>query len=411
MLITVIWLSAVEAAVLSTVAWLVTEDTPVETEVMADFTLDMPTVAVDSELDRISQVLFSIETFAWVDVRVVVDCALESTVASDVTPESRVLSEVAADSAALSCVEIDAASEPRVEVLTEADRPVDRVVDRRVLMLASIDTLDDTTLDTEVSADRAAEIEPLSEVAAEVIADVDTTLLMITNELKKDEFCVPATVSWLAIVDSWVDVVVSIDAIELMPVCRATICESAVLAAVETLFWKLMTAETPVFAVTMLDRTVLEPVTVVDSDVLRLVKALRPEETCALVGEAASATMLEIAVEKRTASDVVPLRLVLSSVAAESADDTIEDTDVGELSAPEVMADRLVCVDSATETDVEREVSAEAPEETFVVRTPSLTNTVDRVVETDVRPEFVFDTEAVIVRFPGSAAFSTLAVG
>ena len=222
-MITVIWLSAVEAAVLSTVAWLVTEDTPVETEVMADFTLDMPTVAVDSELDRISQVLFSIETFAWVDVRVVVDCALESTVASDVTPESRVLSEVAADSAALSCVEIDAASEPRVEVLTEADRPVDWVVDRRVLMLASIDTLADTTLDTEVSADKAAEIEVDSDVAAEVIDDVDTTLLMITNELKKDEFCVPATVSWLAIVDSWVDVVASIDAIELMPVCMATI--------------------------------------------------------------------------------------------------------------------------------------------------------------------------------------------
>ena len=411
MLITVIWLSAVEAAVLSTVAWLVTEDTPVETEVMADFTLDMPTVAVDSELDRISQVLFSIETFAWVDVRVVVDCALESTVASDVTPESRVLSEVAADSAALSCVEIDAASEPRVEVLTEADRPVDWVVDRRVLMLASIDTLADTTLDTEVSADKAAEIEVDSDVAAEVIDDVDTTLLMITNELKKDEFCVPATVSWLAIVDSWVDVVVSIDAIELMPSCRATICESAVLAAVETLFWKLMTAETPVSAVTMRDRTVLEPVTVVDRDVLRLVTALRPEETCALVGDAPSRTLMEIAVEKRTASDVVPLRLVLSSVAAESADDTIEDTDVGELSAPEVMADRLVCVDSATETDVEREISAEPPEETFVVRTPSLTNTVDRVVETDVRPEFVFDTEAVIVRFPGSAAFSTLAVG
>ena len=72
-MITVIWLSAVEAAVLSTVAWLVTEDTPVETEVMADFTLDMPTVAVDSEEENSSQMLFSVDTWAEVEPAVALD--------------------------------------------------------------------------------------------------------------------------------------------------------------------------------------------------------------------------------------------------------------------------------------------------------------------------------------------------
>jgi hypothetical protein len=59
------------------------------------------------------------------------------------------------------------------------------------------------------------------------------------------------------------------------------------------------------------------PTVAVDSDVDRLVNALRPEETCALVGVAASATIVEIAVEKITPSEVTLERLVLSSVAPE----------------------------------------------------------------------------------------------
>ncbi len=92
-LITVTWLSAVEAPVDTTVAMLVPEETAAETDVIADFTEDMPTVAVDRDEDVRSQMLFSVETCAEVEPVVVLDWAVDSKVASDVTDDSRVDSD------------------------------------------------------------------------------------------------------------------------------------------------------------------------------------------------------------------------------------------------------------------------------------------------------------------------------
>ncbi len=71
--ITAAWLSAVDAPVETTVAMLVPEDTAVETAVIADFTVDMPTVVVDSDEEVSSQMLFSVETCADVEPPVVFD--------------------------------------------------------------------------------------------------------------------------------------------------------------------------------------------------------------------------------------------------------------------------------------------------------------------------------------------------
>jgi hypothetical protein len=88
--ITVIWLSAVDAPVETTVAMLVPEDTAVETDVIADLTVEIPTVTVDSDEEVRSQMLFSVDTCAEVEPVVVFDWAVESRVASDVTDDSRV---------------------------------------------------------------------------------------------------------------------------------------------------------------------------------------------------------------------------------------------------------------------------------------------------------------------------------
>lgn len=90
---------AVEAPVETTVIALTAEETAEDTDVMTDLTLDIPTVAVDSDEEKLSQMLFSVETFAWVDVWVVFDWAVESSVAIEVTDESKVDSEVVALSA------------------------------------------------------------------------------------------------------------------------------------------------------------------------------------------------------------------------------------------------------------------------------------------------------------------------
>ena len=62
--ITVIWLNPTEAPVDTTVAMLVPDDTADETAVISDFTEDMPTVVVDREPEKITQMLFSVETLA-----------------------------------------------------------------------------------------------------------------------------------------------------------------------------------------------------------------------------------------------------------------------------------------------------------------------------------------------------------
>jgi hypothetical protein len=70
---TVIWLSAVEAPVETTVAMLVPDDTAVDTEVKREATWEIPTVTVDSDEEVSSQMLFSVETLAEVEVVVVFD--------------------------------------------------------------------------------------------------------------------------------------------------------------------------------------------------------------------------------------------------------------------------------------------------------------------------------------------------
>lgn len=83
------------------------------------------------------------------------------------------------------------------------------VVDRRTETLVSIDTSAETTLDTEVAAERTDEIEVPFDVPAEVIVEVETTLLTITIELRNEEFWVDATVAMLATVETPDDVLVS----------------------------------------------------------------------------------------------------------------------------------------------------------------------------------------------------------
>jgi len=209
--ITVIWLRPTEAPVETTVAMLVPDDTADDTAVMADFTLEMPTVTVDSDEEAITQMLASVETLAWVEVVVVLDWAVDSRVAIDVTDDIRVLSEVAADRAALWATEIEFATDVRVEVLTAWLTWLDWVVDSRVETLRSSDRLTETTLETEVVDDSTAELDVPSEVPADVIAEVEIRLLTITTELRNDEIWLEARVARLATLETPVEMLVSAD--------------------------------------------------------------------------------------------------------------------------------------------------------------------------------------------------------
>jgi hypothetical protein len=92
-LITVAWLSAVEAPVETAVSMLVSEDTAVLSTVARDKTVETPTVAVESEAEVRSQMLFSVDTWALVEPVVVFDWAVLSRVASEVTPDTSVESD------------------------------------------------------------------------------------------------------------------------------------------------------------------------------------------------------------------------------------------------------------------------------------------------------------------------------
>ena len=85
----------------TTVAMLVPDETADETDVIADFTLEMPTVTVERDDDVSNQMLFSVETCAEVEPVVVFDWAVDSRVASEVVLDRPVLNDVAADRAAL----------------------------------------------------------------------------------------------------------------------------------------------------------------------------------------------------------------------------------------------------------------------------------------------------------------------
>ena len=277
--ITVSWLSAVEAPVDTTVVMLVPDDTAVETEVRREATVEMPTFAVDSDEEVSNQMLFSVETCAEVEPVVVFDWAVLSRVASDVTDDSRVDTDWVPDRAVLWAPEIELATDSRVELLSAWLTLVDWVADSRVETLTSSDRSVETTLETEVAEDRTAEFEVPSEVAAEVITDVETTLLITTSELRNEEIWVDATVVMLATAETPLDVLASADTLLEIMVWRATIWLAAVEPPVEAAFWLKTAVDTPVLASVTCDSTVEIPTTAVDSEVDRLVKALRPDET------------------------------------------------------------------------------------------------------------------------------------
>jgi hypothetical protein len=153
------------------------------------------------------------------------------------------------------------------------------------------------------------------------------------------------------------------------------------------------------------------PTVAVDSDVDRLVNALRPEETCALVGVAASATIVEIAVEKMTPSEVTLERLVLSSVAPERAVETTTPAEVVVERAVDVIADKDVWLDFAALEDVESAVFSERLLDTWVVCEVCADTSLEIVVDIELSVPRTVDTEPVIVRPDASAAFRTLVVG
>ena len=148
------------------------------------------------------------------------------------------------------------------------------------------------------------------------------------------------------------------------------------------------------------DSTVEMPIVVVESDEDKLVKAERPDETWALVGLAPSAVMVEMAVENSTAREVVPDRLVLSRVAPLSAVETTTPAEVVADSAVEVMPLSEVWLDFAVLVAVESDWSCER-----LVCGDSdvkLLSADDSVVETEFWDDVTLETEAVIVRPPGS---------
>lgn len=182
-------------------------------------------------------------------------------------------------------------------------------------------------------------------------------------------------------------------------------------APLETAFVFEIAVETPVFSRVTWLRTVEIPIVTVDSEPDRLVKALRPEEMCALVGDAPSATIVEMALEKMTASEVVPERLVLSSVAPDNADETLRPAEVVLDRAVEAVPDSEVWVDLAEEEDVDSAVASDVPAETWVVCEVWAESRLETVDDSELSVARTFETEPVIVRPPGSAGFKTLVWG
>lgn len=153
------------------------------------------------------------------------------------------------------------------------------------------------------------------------------------------------------------------------------------------------------------------PIVVVDSEVDRLVKALRPDETWALVGEAPSATIVEIAVEKMTPSEVVPERLVLSRVAPERAVETTTPAEVVVDSAAEVIPERDVWLDNAVLDELDSAVLSDRLVETCVACEVCAEISLEMVEDTELSVPRTVETDPVNVRFAGSAAFITLVCG
>ncbi len=149
----------------------------------------------------------------------------------------------------------------------------------------------------------------------------------------------------------------------------------------------------------------------VDSELDRLVRALKPDETWALVGAAASATMVEIAVEKRTASEFVLEMLVLSRTAPESAVETTTPAEVVVDRAAEVMADSEVWLDLHELDAVESALFSERLLDTWAVCEVWADTSLEIVVDIEVSKPSVVDTEVAIVSPAPSTPLSTFVVG
>lgn len=169
--------------------------------------------------------------------------------------------------------------------------------------------------------------------------------------------------------------------------------------------------EMPVFRTVCWLKIVLTPTVALLSDVDSEVKALRPEETWALVGEAASATMVEIAVEKRTASEVVCDSTTLPEVAPDKAVELTVEVEVPAEISVETAPEREVCDDKVVLTDDERAVAADKAADVVAETEVSP----DRVCETtetrDVSAEAAVETETVVVMPFGSTACSAVITG
>lgn len=169
--------------------------------------------------------------------------------------------------------------------------------------------------------------------------------------------------------------------------------------------------DTPVLAGVTCDSTVEIPTTAVDSEDDRLVKALRPEDTWALVGTPASTTIVEIAVENNAAKEMVLDRLVLSSVAPERAVETTTPAEVVVESAADVIAESDVWLDLAVLDEVESAVLSERLPDTWVVCEAWADNSLEIVVDIELSVPSTVDTEPVIVRLEPSTPFRTFVVG
>ncbi len=167
--------------------WLTAFEMPVLVDVIADLTLLSPTVAVDRELEKIRQMLSSVEICALVEPVVALDCAVDSKVPTDVRDEIRVDSDVTPDSATLWMAEMELASEIWISVLLAWEVLVDSVDSMTVDTLPAVRTAVEALSETARFADSAEEIDVPFEVTADVRTDAETILLTTTTVLSRLE--------------------------------------------------------------------------------------------------------------------------------------------------------------------------------------------------------------------------------
>lgn len=339
------------------------------------------------------------------------DCAVDSRVVSEVTPDRRVDSDCTSASVTDCTVESELAMEAWVDACVARETWLDVAVEISVDTLTSSERSVETTLETEVAADRVAETDRPSEVPAEVIAEVETTLLITATADRNAEFSVESDVSVLATIDTPVEVELSTDTFWETSVVRIDVWLWADEAPLEVALAKPSADEMPVLRATVCESTLDTPMVAVDSEPDMLVKALRPDETCRLVGEAPSATIVEMADEKSTAREVVADRTVLSDVAPLSAVEATLETDVAEDRAFEDVPDRDVWMERLTLEEFEICVFSDEALEIWTVWEFCSEIRVDTPVDTETSALMTVETEPVRTRPAGSAPFITFVGG